>query len=82
MFKRNSLAIYVAKSLPDKPIFFHSVMKKYFQEKLNKVLTNSMEKFNYPMFKISLYLGANPNIDAQIKKGYHLVTRCARSGEG
>lgn len=40
-----------------------------------------MEKFDYIGFKLALCLGANPNIDSQIQKGYHLVTRCARSGE-
>ena len=42
----------------------------------NRLLTNNMEKFNYVGFKLALYLGADSNIDAQIKKGYHLVTRC------
>lgn len=80
--KRNPLTIYLAQCIPDKPIFFSSFLKKYYQTKLNKLLTNSMEQFNYVGFKLALYLGANPNIDAKIKQGYHLVTRCARSGEG
>lgn len=79
--KRNKFLIKLIKCLPNKPIFCSSIFKKYWQERLNTLLTNSMETFNYIGFKTALYLGANPNIDAQIKKGYHLVTRCARSGE-
>lgn len=79
--KRNKKLIYLFKRLPDKPVFFSPLLKKYWQKKLNKLLTHSMEKFNYLGFKLALYLGADPNIDAQIQTGYHLVTRCARSGE-
>lgn len=82
MLTRNPITIYLAKCLPNKPVFLSPIFKKFFQNKLNRLLTNSMEKFNYVGFKLALYLGANPNIDAQIKQGYHLVTRCARSGEG
>lgn len=72
---------YFARLIPHKPIWCSNFLKSHFQTKLNKLLTHSMEKFNYAGFKLALYLGANPNIDAQIQKGYHLVTRCARSGE-
>ena len=75
------LMIYLIKLLPHKPIWCSGFLKKNYQIKLNKFLTKSMEKFNYFGFKLALYLGADPNIDAQIKLGYHLVTRCARSGE-
>lgn len=79
--KRNKKLIYLINKLPNKPVFFSRFLKKYWQTKLNKILTASMESFNYPGFKLALYLGAEPNIDAQTQKGYHLVTRCARSGE-
>ena len=52
-----------------------------FQEILNKMLAEAMEELNYPKFKLCLLLGANPNIDSKTRVGYHLVTRCARSGE-
>ncbi len=71
----------MAKSLPNKSIFCAPFFQKHFQSKLNVLLTDSMEKFNYVGFKLALYLGANPNIDAQTKLGYPLVTRAARSGE-
>lgn len=79
--KRNHKVIALFAHLPNKMMIGSAFFKKKAQNKLNKMLTNSMETFNYPLFKLSLMLGANPNIDAQIKKDYHLVTRCARSGE-
>jgi ankyrin repeat protein len=79
--KRNNIVLDFFQRLPNQPLGFSSFFKKHFQFKLNKLLTNSMEIFDYPKFKLALMLGANPNIDAQIKKDYHLVTRCARSGE-
>lgn len=78
---RNSFFIKLVKTLPNKPIFCASFLQKKFQSKLNGLLTNSIEKFNYVGFKLALYLGANPNIDAQTQLGYPLVTRVARSGE-
>lgn len=79
--KRNRLLINLIKCLPNKSIFCNKLLGRQFQKQLNYLLTNSMETFNYPGFKLALYLGADPNIDAQIKVGYHLVTRSARSGE-
>jgi ankyrin repeat protein len=48
----------------------------------NRLLLFGMERFSFPMMKLALLLGANPNIDVNFvdRKGYHLVTRCARSG--
>ena len=45
------------------------------------MLLDGMEGFNALKFKLALHLGANPNISVSFKKGYHLVTRCARSGD-
>lgn len=79
--KRNSNIINYFKWLPNKKMSVHQFFQKHFQNYLNKMLANSMEEFNYPKFKTVLMLGANPNIDAKSKIGYHIVTRCARSGE-
>lgn len=79
--KRSNLIINMFKSFSNQKIGISHFLQKNYQEKLNKMLTHNMEVFNYPLFKLALILGANPNIDAQIKKDYHLVTRCARSGE-
>lgn len=79
--KRNPVLIYLVKKIPNKPNFLSFIFKKNFQNNLDNLLKNSMETFNYIGFKLALYFGANPNIDAKIKVGYHLVTRCARSGE-
>lgn len=79
--KRHPLVINLFKNFPNEPIRLSQTFKKNHQSKLDNWLTTSMETFNYPLFKISLMLGANPNIDAKILKGYNLVTRCARSGE-
>lgn len=81
MLRRNKYLISLAKKMPNKNFWITPFMKKYYQEYLDKKLTDSMEKFDYIGFKLALCLGANPNIDAKIKKGYHLVTRCARSGD-
>lgn len=79
--KRNKILINFFKTLPNKPSFLSPILKKLYQQKLNKLLTQSMEDFNYIGLKLALIMGANPNVDAQSKKGYHLVTRAARSGE-
>lgn len=79
--KRNKFLIQLINFFPNKPLVVAKILKKHYQCSLNTLLTNSMETFNYIGFKTALLLGANPNIDAQTKKGYHLVTRCARSGE-
>lgn len=81
MLKNNQSVINLMESIPYKPVFFSSFLKKHYQKKLNELLINSMEDFNYPTFKLALYLGAEPNIDVISQKDYHLVTRCARSGE-
>lgn len=67
--------------LPNKCFWKKNAIQKIFQEYLNRKLADSMEQFDYIGFKLALCFGANPNIDAKIQKGYHLVTRCARSGE-
>ena len=79
--KRNKIIIKFFEKLPNKPTFFSHILKKFYQQNLNKLLTQSMADFNYIGFKAALLMGANPNVDAQSKKGYHLVTRAARSGE-
>lgn len=81
MLRRNKYLISLARKLPNKHFWMSDFIKKYYQETLDKKLADSMEKFDYIGFKLALCLGANPNIDAKIKKGYHLVTRCARSGD-
>jgi len=80
-FKHNPSILKYFKSLPNKKLAFHDFAQKHFQKQLDAMLAKSMEQFHYPKFKIALALGANPNIDASSKVGYHLVTRCARSGE-
>ncbi len=81
MLRRNKYLIKLVKKIPNKEFFIAKFTKKYTQNYLNKKLLNSMETFDYIGFKLSLCFGANPNIDAKIQKGYHLVTRCARSGD-
>lgn len=79
--KRNKKIIKFFEKIPNKPTVFSPILKKFYQHNLNKLLTQSMEDFNYIGFKAALLMGANPNVDAQSKKGYHLVTRAARSGD-
>lgn len=81
MLKRNQEFIRWVKKIPNKKMALSSIFQKYFQAWLNKKLTDSMEKFDYPLMKMVLCLGANPNIDAKVGTDYHLITRCARSGD-
>ena len=78
---KNKYLLYFIKKIPNKQFFVSKYIQKNYQNKINQYLLNSMETFNYIGFKLALCLGANPNIDAKIQKGYHLVTRCARSGD-
>lgn len=76
------LWIKLARLLPDKPASFSLILKILsFQAKLDSWLAQSVEDFDYLQFKLALYLGANPNINACIGHEYPLVTRLARSGE-
>lgn len=81
MLRRNKTLISLALKLDNKKFFCADFIKKYFQEKLDKKLADSMEKFDYISLKLSLCLGANPNINAKVGSNYHLITRCARSGD-
>ena len=78
---KNKYLLYFIKKIPNKQFFVSKYIQKNYQNKINQYLLNSMETFNYIGFKLALCLGANPNIDAKIQIGYHLVTRCARSGD-
>ena len=78
---KNKYLLYFIKKIPNKKFFVSKYIQKNYQNKINQYLLNSMETFNYIGFKLALCLGANPNIDVNFKEGYHLVTRCARSGD-
>lgn len=80
MLKNNQSIINLMESIPYKPVFFSSFLKKHYQKKLNELLINSMEDFNYPTFKLALYLGAEPNTSIQSLKDHHLILGTTRNG--
>lgn len=50
---------------------------------IDRLLLHGMEVFSFQIMRFALLCGANPNIDVNFidREGYHLVTRCTRSGE-
>lgn len=79
--KRNHLVLNMVAKIPCRRFWFSKYLVSKYQTYLDELLASAMESFNYITFKMALCCGANPNIDAKILKGYHLVSRCARSDE-
>lgn len=81
MFARNETVFKLMRSLPDREIRGSAWIRKRFGAKLDRWLADSVERFDYPTFKLALMLGADPQIDACIGTDYPLATRIARSDE-
>lgn len=81
MFARNQTVCKFMLSLPDRKIWGSTWVRGRFGAKLDRWLTTSVERFDYPSFKCALMLGADPKIDASIGTDYPLATRIARSDE-
>lgn len=81
MFARNETVCKFMRSLPDRKIRGSTWARGRFGATLDRWLTTSVERFDYPSFKLALMLGADPKIDACIGTDYPLATRIARSDE-